>query len=135
MPNTNLTIDWIGNEALRLLHEKASFIGTINREFDESFRPGFGNTIRVRIPSQYDVRTGRVMDVQDGVQQSTQIVVGTQWGVDIRYNSQEMAQDLVNFQKIHLDPAMATLVSRLDGNCLEQATQATWNVVGVPGSA
>lgn len=134
MSNTNLTVDWIGNEALRLAHEKASFIGTINREFDDTYKPGYGSTIRIRIPSQYATRTGRVMDVQDGVQQSTQLAVATQWGVDLRYNSQEMAQDLVNFQKLHLEPAMATLVSKLDGDCLEQATKATYNSVGVPGN-
>lgn len=135
MSNTNLTVDWIGNEALRLAHEKASFVGTINREFDDSFIPGRGSTIRVRIPSEYTTRTGRVMDVQDGVQQSTAITVATQWGVDLRYNSQEMAEDLVNFQKLHLEPAMAQLVSRIDGNCLQQATQATYNQVGTPGTA
>ena len=135
MPNVNLTVDWIGNEALRLLHEKAAFIGTINREFDDSFKPGYGNTIRIRIPSQYTTRTGRVMDVQDGVQQSTNLIVGTQWGVDLRYNSQEMAQDLVNFQKLHLEPAMAQLVSRIEASTLAAATQATWQTVGIPGSA
>lgn len=135
MPNTNLTVDWIGNEALRLAHEKAAFLGTITREFDASFKPGYGNTIRIRIPSQYTTRTGRVMDVQDGVQQSTQLVVGTQWGVDLRYNSQEMAQDLVNFQKLHLEPAMAQLVSMIESSTLARATEATFNTVGVAGSA
>ena len=84
MSNTNLTVDWIGNEALRLAHEKASFIGTINRQFDDSFVPGRGNAIRIRVPSQFTTRSGRVMDVQDGVQQSTNIVVATQTGVDLR---------------------------------------------------
>lgn len=135
MANTNLTVDWIGNEALRLAHEKASFIGTINREFDASYKPGYGNTIRIRIPSQYVTRSGRVMDVQDGVQQSTALTVATQWGVDLRYNSQEMAQDLVNFQKLHLEPAMAQLVSYLDGACLSSATQQTANEVGTAGTA
>lgn len=135
MPNTNLTIDWIGNEALRLAHEKAAFIGTINREFDSSFRPGFGSTIRIRVPSQYTQTSGRVIDVQDSIQQSTSITVATQHHVAMRYNSQEFAQDLVNFQKLHLEPAMAQLASFIDGQCLASATQATFNVVGTPGSA
>ena len=37
MANTLLTIDMITKEALRLAHEKATFIGTINRQFDDSF--------------------------------------------------------------------------------------------------
>ena len=130
MPNTNLTIDWIGNEALRLAHEKAQFIGTINRQFDSSFKPGYGSTIRIRIPTQYTQSTGRVIDVQDGVEQSTNIVVATQNHVAMRYNSQEFAQDLVNFQKLHLEPAMAQLVSYIDGQVLQSMTQQTYNIVG-----
>src|SRR3990167_7927845 len=134
MPNTNLTIDWIGNESLRLAHEKAQFIGTINRQFDSSFKPGYGNTIRIRIPTQYTQSTGRVIDVQDGVEQSTNIVVATQNHVAMRYNSQEFAQDLVNFQKLHLEPAMAQLASYIDGQVLQQATISTYNIVGKPGA-
>ena len=130
MSNTNLTIDWIGNEALRLAHEKAAFIGTINRQFDSSFKPGYGNTIRIRVPSQYTQSSGRAIDVQDGVEQSTSIVVATQNHVALRYNSQEYAQDLVNFQKLHLEPAMAQLVSYIDGQVLQAATQDTYNLVG-----
>ena len=135
MSNTNLTVDWIGNEALQLLHEKLSFIGTINREFDSSFRQGYGNTIRIRIPSQYTVTDGRVIDVQDGVQQSTGLTVATQKHVAMRYNSQEMAQDLVNFQRLHLEPAMATLAAIVENHCISSATQQTHSIVGVPGQA
>lgn len=135
MPNVNLTVDWIGNEALRLAHEKASFLGTINREFDASFRPGYGNVIRIRVPSQYTVTDGRVIDVQDSVQQSTSITVATQSHVALRYNSQELAQDLVNFQKLHLEPAMAQLVSYIEASTIARATEATFNLVGVAGSA
>lgn len=135
MPNTNLTIDWIGNEALALAHEKANFIGSINREFDSSFRPGYGSTIRIRIPTQYTQSTGRAIDVQDGVEQSTSITVATQNHIAMRYNSQEFAQDLVNFRKLHLEPAMAQLVSYIEGQCIQQATQLTYNQVGLPGSA
>ena len=135
MSNTNLTVDWIGNEALALAHEKAQFIGTINRQFDSSFKPGYGSTIRIRVPSQYTQSSGRVIDVQDGVEQSTNIVVATQNHVAMRYNSQEYAQDLVNFRKLHLEPAMAQLASYIDGQVLQSATQATYNIVGTANTA
>lgn len=134
MANTNLTVDWIGNEALRLAHEKLSFIGTINKEFDSSFRPGYGNTIRIRVPSQYTVTNGRVIDVQDGEQQSTSITVATQTHVAMRYNSQEYAQDLVNFQRLHLEPAMATLASIVESRVLQGCTASTYHIVGTAGT-
>src|SRR3954470_13535387 len=97
----------ITREALRLAHEKATFIRTINRQFDDSFGDAgakIGDTLRIRYPSQYTRRTGsRVMDVQDGVQLSTALTVATQDGVDMRFNSRELTLDLDEFSQLHLE--------------------------------
>lgn len=131
MANTLLTIDMITKEALRLAHEKATFIGTINRQFDDSFGASsgkIGDTLRIRYPSQYTRRSGsRVMDVQDSVQQSTALVVATQDGVDMRFNSREMALDLDSFSQLHLEPAMAVLMSNIDADVLQGCTKSTFN--------
>ena len=139
MSNTILTIDQITREALRLAHEKATFIGTINRQFDESFANSggkIGDTLRIRYPSEYTRRTGsRVMDVQESVQTSTSLVVATQDGVDMRFNSREMSLDLDNFSKLHLEPAMATLISNIDSDVLQGCTKSTYNWGGTSGFA
>ena len=97
MANTNLTIDMITREALRVAHEKLSYLSTIDRQYDDSFsKTGakIGSTLRVRQPVQYTRRTGsRVMDVQDSETVATTITVSTQDGVDMRFNSQELSQD------------------------------------------
>ena len=134
MANTLLTIDMITREALRLAHEKATFLGTINRQFDESFGRSdgkIGDTLRIRLPSQYTRRTGsRVMDVQDSEQVKTTLVVATQDGVDMRVNSRELALDLENFSKLHLEPAMATLISGIESDVLQGVSKKVWNVAG-----
>jgi hypothetical protein len=140
MSNTLLTIDMITKEALRLAHEKATFIGTINRQFDESFGSTsdgkIGDTLRIRIPSQYTRRQGsRVMDVQDSVQQSTALVVATQDGVDMRFNSRELALDLDSFSALHIEPAMAGLISGIDSDVLVGCTKSTFNFAGTAGTA
>ncbi len=131
MANTLLTIDMITKEALRLAHEKATFIGTINRQFDDSFGTSsgkIGDTLRIRYPSQYTRRTGsRIMDVQDSVQQSTALVVATQDGVDMRFNSRELALDLDSFSQLYLEPAMASLISNIDSDVLQGCTKSTFN--------
>ena len=140
MANTNLTLDIITKELLRLAHEKTAFIGTVNRQFDNSWSKSgpTGDTLRIRLPSQYTRRTGsRVMDVQDNVQQSTSLVRATQDGVDMRWNSREFAMD-VDLDKLseqHLQPAMATLVSGIESDMLAAMTKATYNIAGTAGSA
>lgn len=138
MSNTLLTIDMITNEALRLAHEKASFLGTINRQFDESFGNNdgkIGDTLRIRLPSQYVRRQGsRVMDVQDSEQQKTTLVCATQDGVDMRFNSRELALDLQSFSKLHLEPAMATLISGIESDVLQGCTKLVYNLAGTAGT-
>ncbi len=138
MANTLLTIDQITREALRLAHEKASFLGTINRQFDSSFGNSngkIGDTLRIRLPSQYTRRQGsRVMDVQDSEQQKTTVTTATQDGVDMRFNSRELALDLENFSKLHLEPAMATLISGIESDVLQGCTKAVYNLAGTAGS-
>jgi hypothetical protein len=136
--NTNLTIDMITREALRLAHEKASFIGSINRQFDSSWSSegATGDTLRIRIPSAYTRRQGsRVMDVQDSTQLSTSLVRATQDGVDMRFNSRELALDLDNFSKLHLEPAMAVLVSGIESDVLQGCIKSVFNLAGTAGSA
>lgn len=138
MANTLLTVDMITKEALRLAHEKATFIGTINRQFDSSFTGDrkIGDTLRIRYPSEYTRRQGsRVMDVQDSVQVSTSLVVATQDGVDMRFNSREMTLDLENFSKLHLEPAMATLISQIESDVVIGCTRSTYNFAGTAGSS
>lgn len=138
MSNTLLTIDKITSECLRLAHEKAAFLGSINRQFDNSWsnEGPTGDTLRIRLPSQYTRRQGsRVMDVQDSEQQSTSLVRATQDGVDLRFNSRELALDLDNFSKLHLEPAMATLVSGIESDVLQGCIKSTYNLAGTAGTA
>lgn len=129
----------ITREALRLAHEKATFLGTINRQFDDSYGNAgakIGDTLRIRLPSQYTRRSGsRVMDVQDSEQVKTSIVCATQDGVDMRFNSRELALDLDNFSKLHLEPAMAALISNIEADVLVGCTKLTPNVAGTAGTA
>jgi len=133
MANSILTIDMITKECLRLAHEKASFLGTINREFDASYRGDgkIGDTLRIRKPAQYTRRQGsRVMDVQDAGEQQVSLVTATQDGVDMRFNSRELALDLTNFSKQHLEPAMAVLVSGIESDVLQGCTKAVSQLAG-----
>ena len=137
MANTFLTIDMIAREALRLAHEKATFLGTVNRQFDKSWSSEgpTGNTLRIRVPAEYTRRQGSaVMNVQDSTQVSTSLVVATQDGVDLRVNSQELAQSLDDFSRLHLAPAMAQLVSGIEGDLLQGAMKSTFNWGGTAGT-
>ncbi len=144
MGNTTKVIDMVAKEALRIAHEKATFIATIDRSYDDSFaKTGakIGSTLRVRDPNQYTRRQGsRIMDVQDQNESTQTITVATQDGVDMRFNSAELTLDTDNpsavdaFSKRYIEPAMSVLISGIDGDALTQATKDTYNLVGTAGT-
>ena len=139
MSNNTLTVpQMVAAEAQRIAHEKAIFVGTINREYDDSYaKTGakIGDTLKVRQPNQYTVSTSsRVMDVQDQDESTISVVMASQYHVDMRFNSAELALSIDQLSKRYIEPAVSVLVSKIDGECLQTATQETFNVAGTAGT-
>ena len=138
MPNTLLTPDMITREALRVLHQKLKFIGSVNRAYDSSFAQSgakIGDTLRIRLPNQYTVRNGATASFQDTVEQSTTLQVSTQKGVDLQFTSVDLALDLDNFSKHILEPAMAQLAASMESDFLNTACKDVYNVINNIGSS
>ena len=148
MSNTFKVIDMIAKEGLAIAHEKATFVSTVDRQFDDSFKPQnigggrIGGTLRVKEPNQYVRRQGsRVMDIQDTEETTQTITLATQDGVDMRFTSADLALNVDNpsevsaFSKRFIEPAISVLVSGIDGDCITTATKQTYNLVGTAGTA
>lgn len=138
MSNTLVTLDMIADRALAVAHEKATFIGTVNRSYDEEFgKRGakVGDTIRIRNPNQYTRRQGsRVMSVQEQAETTQNLAVSTQDGVDMEFNAAELALSIDELDERYITPAMSVLVSGIEGDFLAAMTKATYNTVGTAGT-
>lgn len=137
MANTLKVIDMVANEALRIGHEKAQFIGTIYRGYDDSYsKKGakIGDTLRIRNPNQYTRRQGsRIMAVQDQNEATQSLAVATQDGVDMKFNSAELSLSIDELSQRYIEPATSVMVSGIDGDTLAAMTKATSNTVGTAG--
>jgi len=119
MANTLLTPTMITREALRILHQYLNFIGKVNRQYDDRFAQTgakIGDTLQIRLPNQYTVRTGRTIDVQDTVESKLDLVVGTQKGVDMSFTSVDLTLDLDDFSERILEPAMSVLAANIESD-------------------
>lgn len=138
MSNSLVTIDMVTREALRIAHEECQFLGTVDRQYDDSFaKTGgkIGSALRIRKPNQY-VRTqgSRVMDVQDQDEGSITVTVATQDHVDMRFNSAELALSIDEISKRYIEPAVKVLVSGIEGDCIASASKAIYNLAGTAGT-
>ena len=81
MANTLLTPTAVTRKALQILHQKLNFVGNINRAYDDSFAKSgakIGDSLKIRLPNQYTVRTGATLSAQDTTESSTTLQVATQ---------------------------------------------------------
>jgi hypothetical protein len=138
MSNTLSVIDMVTRESLRLAHEKLSFIGTIDRSYDDSFsRTGakVGDSLRIRMPNQYVRRQGsRVMDVQEQDEATQTVTVATQDGVDMRFNSAELSLSIDELSKRYIEPAVNTLVAGIEQDVFADCTKRVANLTGTAGT-
>lgn len=139
MPNSLQVITQITNESMRLAHEKATLISTINREYDDSYaKKGgkIGSALRVRKPNQYTVTTAsRVASTQAQAEEYETITLASQYHVDMEFNSDELTLSIDKLSERYIEPAMAVLMSKVEGDGIAQITKDVYNCVGTAGTA
>lgn len=137
MANTLLTPIVITREALRILHGMLTFVGGVNRQYDDQFaRKGakIGSNLTVRLPNQFVVQSGAALSVQDVSEQSVVIPVTNQKHVDFTFSSSELTLTVDEFSKRYLQPAMAQLAAAIEADAFSMALDvpAVINGIGSP---
>ncbi|MDB5439971.1 MAG: hypothetical protein JWM33_2398 [Caulobacteraceae bacterium] len=121
MANTLLSATAVTREALRVLHQKLNFVGSITREYDSSFAKDgakIGDTLKIRLPNEYVVRSGAALAAQDTVETSIDLKVQTQKGVDLNFTSADLTLNLDNFSDRIIEPAMARLAANIEADAM-----------------
>jgi hypothetical protein len=114
----------ITRKAVAVLHQKLNFIGNVNRQYDDRFAvtgAKIGQTLNVRMPSKYTVRTGATLTTQDHTERSTPLSVQSQYGVDVSFTTVDLTMNMDDFSERVIEPAMAQLAARIEGDCLTDA--------------
>ena len=135
--NTLLTIDMITQEALRILHEKLTFVRSIHRGYDSQFAQTgakIGDTLRIRMPVQYKVGDGPSITPQDTVEQNIALKIDKQSHVAVAFGGAEMALSLDDYSNRILKPAMSVLAADIEATYIQRATLITPWQVGTPGA-
>ena len=129
MSNSLLSINMITREAIMLWRNSNEFIRNINMQYDDSFaRSGgkIGQSLRIRLPNDYTVRTGPAASPQDTTETSTTLVVSTQKGVDIEFNSVERTMTLDDFSARVLAPMVNNLAGAVAADGMGGAVTSQW---------
>jgi len=135
MANTNLVHDLILKEGHRTLRNNTSFINALGSEYDgryESNGASAGSDLRIMIPKEYTVRSGKTMNVQNDEERSVTISKSIQRGIDLKFSSAELTQDITLMSKTKIGPAMATLAAWWDNYAMTEAYKDVYQAVTLP---
>lgn len=127
----------VTRKALMILHQKLNFVGSINRQYDDSFAKSgakIGDSLKIRLPNQYTVRTGAALSTQDTTETSTTLQIATQKGVDTTFTTNELTLSIDDFAERILEPAMSVLAANIEADAFNMVKDV-YNAVDNIGNA
>ena len=137
MANRIITPSMVAKEAVLMLDNELVMASKVNRDYEEEFdkKPNgysVGDTITIGRPNDFTVRDGRTASAQDAQEGKTSLVVNKFKGVDFKFTSQQLTQDIKSLSERVIKPAMIQLANQVDVD-LHALYKSVPNWVGTPG--
>jgi hypothetical protein len=140
MSNTTLQADVVAKAALAILENELGWVGDLYRAPEEEFSNSVngykvGDTIRIRRPADFTVRSGATMDLQDVIEGRTTLTVDQQIGVDFSFTSSDLTLKIEDLSERVMKPAMSAIVNYMAKDVATVMYQGAYNWVGTAGTA
>ena len=137
MSNTTLTADIIAKAAVSVLENSCVMGNLVYRGYEEEFQSkvnGYqiGETLSIKRPTDFTVRDGMTAAVQDVTEGKFTLTVDKFKGVDFKFTSQDLTQQIGVLTERVIQPAMVQLANQIDRD-LHDLYKDVWNWVGTPG--
>src|SRR6478735_9020976 len=136
MANTVLNPSIIAKTSVRILENELVMGGHVYRGFEEEFDRkinGYdvGDTISIRKPQNFAIRTGATAVMQDVTEGKLSLTVNIQQGVDFNFSSRDLTLKIEQLADRVIRPAMVRLANAVDVSLMGLYTQIP-NWVGQP---
>jgi P22 coat protein - gene protein 5 len=134
-----LTPTQVTRKALAIFHQKATFLGSMNRAYDDSFaKTGakIGDTLKIRLPNRYKSFTGldQTANFQNTDETSVNLQVANIRSVPLKFTDIELTLSLDEFSARILEPAMAQLAADVENEVFQGLYWKVYQQVGTPGT-
>ena len=138
MSNTTLQADVVAKAALAILENELGWVNKLYREHEAEYSKNVngykvGDTIRIRRPADFTVRTGATLSTQDVIEGYTTLVVDQQIGVDFQFTSTDLTLKIEDLSKRVIKPAMSSIINYMAKDVATKMYQGTYNWAGTAG--
>lgn len=139
MANTALTADVVAKEALVILENELGVLKRMHRAHESEFSNqvnGYkiGDTISIRRPADFTVRSGATLSAQDVIEGKTTLTIDQQKGIDFQFTSSELTLKIDDLSERVIKPAMSSLINDITNDVLTQMYRGVYNWVGTAGN-
>lgn len=132
MANTYLTIDMITAEAVMLFKNSNLFIMNMDTQYDDQFAidgAKIGDTLRIRLPSDFIVTDGPALQLQDNTQQYTSLTVSSQKNVATPYTTAERTMSIDRYSELVMAPMVNALCGKVASTIMRGAEGGVCNLI------
>jgi hypothetical protein len=122
-------------DAVQTFRSNSKFVNLVQPRYDKTYSAmgaKEGEAIRLMTPAEFTVREGNNLQVQDVEEKNVTLTRSVLRGVDFKFSSAEMTQDVEAFNKTKVEPAMAALAAKIDAYCMNQAYKEVHQAVTLP---
>lgn len=138
MANTTLTADVVAKAALAILENELGWMGDLYRAHEDEFSNSVngykvGDTISIRRPADFTVRTGATLSTQDVIEGKTTLTVDQQIGVDFQFTSTDLTLKISDLSERVIKPAMMSIVNYMGNDIMTKAYQGSYSWAGTAG--
>jgi hypothetical protein len=119
MPNVILTPQIVTKAAIGILENELTMAGMVYRGYEEEFDKkvnGYeiGDTITIRKPTDFTVRSTITASAQDVTEGKTSLVINQVAGVDFKFTSQQLTLNIGQLSERVIRPAMIQVANQID---------------------
>ena len=132
MSNTYLTIDMITAEAVMLFKNSNLFIMNMDTQYDDQFAVDgakIGDTLRIRLPSDFVVTDGPAMQLQNNTQQYTSLTVSSQKNVATPYSTAERTMSIDRYSELVVAPMVNALCGKVASTVMRGSEGGVCNLI------
>lgn len=140
MANTTLTASIVAKAALAILDNELDVLGTFYRTPEDEFSKNVngytvGDTISIRRPPDFTVRSTSTASVQDVIEGKTTLSIDQVRGVDFQFSSTDLTLSIKELGERVLRPAVVNIANEVARDCLSEMYKGAYNWVGTPATA
>ncbi|WP_418610074.1 P22 phage major capsid protein family protein [Gluconobacter cerinus] len=132
MANNLINNSIITREALMIRRNSNDLIKNISREYQGQFAQRgakIGDTINVRLPNDYVVQDGPVVNPEATAERSIPLTINFRKNVPMSFSTQERTLNIDDFSERYIAPAVNALVGQVASDAMTLALQASNMVV------